>query len=86
MTENQQVLKFLHDWGEKTVLQMVDGTDIPASRAHAALEAHVRAGRAVKVHRDGFARYTITEAGTEHVKSLLLVRRAPALRRRDRRA
>ncbi|MFE4527135.1 hypothetical protein ACFRMO_08045 [Streptomyces anulatus] len=68
MTETMQILKCLHAHGEQTLLQVVDATNIPAGRAIASLNALARTGAAVKARRDGFDRYTITNAGRETVK------------------
>ncbi|WP_274032581.1 hypothetical protein [Streptomyces sp. MMBL 11-1] len=69
MTEKMQVLRWLHDQGEATLLQVVDGTNIPAGRAIAHLNALTRAQHTAKARRDRFDRYTITEAGREEVES-----------------
>lgn len=69
MTETMRVLKFLRDQGECTLLQVVDGTDIPSGRAIAWLNALVRTQDAVKARRDHFDRFTITEAGRDRVES-----------------
>lgn len=71
MTETMLVLKCLHDHGECTLLQTVDATDIPSGRAIASLHSLVRAGDVAKARRDGFDRFTITDAGRRKVESWL---------------
>ncbi|WNI17655.1 hypothetical protein [Actinacidiphila sp. ITFR-21] len=69
MTEKMRALRALFDAGECTVLEIVDATDIPSGRAFAALQALLRDQHAVSAPRDGHARYTITEAGRDHVNA-----------------
>ncbi|MGW3860670.1 hypothetical protein ACWEDZ_04210 [Streptomyces sp. NPDC005047] len=86
MTETMRVLKCLREKGECTLLQVVDATDIPAGRTIAALGALTRSQDAVKTQRDGFARFTITNAGREKVESWDIPTARPAQRREVRRA